>query len=62
MIGKIIENIFILQNLDNSPVYINSVISGAVNFPVFISAGFAINKLGKKTLVGKLSFFVEFTV
>lgn len=42
------------QNLDNSSVYINSSIQGAIQLLAFIIAGSIVHKTGTKYLVGKL--------
>lgn len=40
--------------MDNSDVYINSIIVGSVTAAVFFLGGMGVNKLGKKTLVGEI--------
>lgn len=45
-------NIDLLQNLDNSSVYIKSIIVGFTSILVFSLAGTVINLLGKKKMIG----------
>lgn len=52
--------IFLFQNLDNSSVYINSIIVGASRIVAFLVAGPFVNMLGKKKLISKSIYIFSY--